>query len=183
MSQQTTAHLMVPVGPADHSAGADTAPVTLVEYGDYECPDCGDAYRIINDLQHHLGPRLRFVFRSFPITTTHPHSERAAEAAEAAATQDQFWPMHDMLYENQGSLEDDDLFQYADAIGLDEFRFATEVLMHVHTIRVREDFTGGVHSGVNGTPTFFINGTRHDGLYDFTTLLHAVEASLSRGWA
>lgn len=171
---------MVPVGDYDHRAGPDTAPVTLVEYGDYECPACGLAYPIVNDLQHHFGPQLRFVFRNFPLTAAHPHAEHAAEAAEAAATQDQFWPMHDLMFENQGALEDEDLFEYADEVGLDDYRFATEVLTRVHAGRVQEEFTGGVRSGVNDTPTFFINGERHDASFDFTTLRDAIEASLAR---
>jgi protein-disulfide isomerase len=148
--------------------------VTLVEYGDYECPYCGAAYPIVKEAQSRLGDRLRFVFRNFPITTAHPHAEQAAEAAEAAAAQGKFWEMHDLLYENQRSLGDADLHAYAEALGLDVERFDKELSEHVYAPRVREDFMSGVRSGVNGTPTFFINGHRHDDSYDLDTLLAAL---------
>jgi protein-disulfide isomerase len=148
--------------------------VTLLEYGDYECPYCGAAYSIIKDVQARMGDRLRFVFRNFPITTSHAHAEQAAEAAEAAGAQGRFWEMHDLLYENQKRLGDDDLRAYAQRIGLDLERFDKELAEHVHAPRVREDFMSGVRSGVNGTPTFFINGARYDGAYDVETLLAAL---------
>jgi protein-disulfide isomerase len=150
--------------------------VTLLEYGDYECPYCGAAYPIIKDVQARMGDRLRFVFRNFPITTSHPHAEQAAEAAEAAGAQGRFWEMHDVLYENQKRLGDDDLRAYAQRIGLDLERFDKELAEHVHAPRVREDFMSGVRSGVNGTPTFFINGARYDDAYDVETLLAALGA-------
>jgi protein-disulfide isomerase len=155
--------------------GDEAAPVTLVEYGDYQCPACGRAYSIVKDLLGRVGPRVRFVFRNFPLTTAHAHAEVAAEAAEAAGAQGQFWPMHDMLFENQGALGTEDLGRYASALGLDESRFRTELHRHAHAARVREDFMGGVRSGVNGTPTFFINGARFDGPVDIGSLLRAVE--------
>ena len=158
----------------DHSQGPADAPVTLVEYGDYECPYCGAAYPIVKEVQSRLGDGLRFVFRNFPITTSHPHAEQAAEAAETAAAQGKFWEMHDVLYENQRNLRDADLRGYAEALGLDVERFDNEVAEHVHAPRVREDFMSGVRSGVNGTPTFFINGHRHDDSYDLDTLLAAL---------
>jgi protein-disulfide isomerase len=159
----------------DHVQGPAEAPVTLVEYGDYECPYCGAAYPIVKEVQARLGDRLRFVFRNFPITTSHPHAERAAEAAEAAAAQDRFWEMHDLLYENQRRLRDEDLRAYAEKLGLDVESFDRELAEHVHADRVREDFMAGVRSGVNGTPTFFINGARHDESYDIETMLAALE--------
>jgi protein-disulfide isomerase len=158
----------------DHIQGSSDAPVTLVEYGDYQCPYCGAAYPIIKDVQARMGNRLRFVFRNFPITTAHPQAEQAAEAAEAAGAQDRFWPMHDLLYENQRHLGDEDLLRYAGQLGLDVDSFGRNLAEHVQAARVREDFMSGVRSGVNGTPTFYINGVRHDDSYDVDTLLAAL---------
>jgi protein-disulfide isomerase len=159
----------------DHIQGPVDAAVTLVEYGDYECPYCGAAYPIIKEVQQRMGARLRFVFRNFPITTSHPHAELAAEAAEAAAGQGRFWEMHDVLYENQKHLREPDLSGYAGTLGLDVATFDRELAEHVHAGRVREDFMSGVRSGVNGTPTFYIDGVRHDDSYDVETLLAALE--------
>ena len=159
----------------DHIQGPTEAAVTLVEYGDYECPYCGAAYPIIKEVQSRMGERLRFVFRNFPITTSHPHAEQAAETAEAAAAQGRFWQMHDLLYENQRRLRDPDLRDYAERLSLDVERFDKELAEHVHAARVREDFMSGVRSGVNGTPTFYINGARHDDSYDVETMLAALE--------
>jgi protein-disulfide isomerase len=159
----------------DHIQGPTDAAVTLVEYGDYECPYCGAAYPIIKEVQSRMSERLRFVFRNFPIATSHPHAEQAAEAAEAAATQGSFWQMHDLLYENQGRLRDPDLRDYAERLALDVERFDKELAEHVHASRVREDFMSGVRSGVNGTPTFYINGARHDDSYDVETMVAALE--------
>jgi protein-disulfide isomerase len=170
--------LTVPVDEGrDHVQGPADAAVTLVEYGDYECPYCGAAYPIVKEVQARMGDRLRFVFRNFPITTSHPHAEQAAESAEAAAAQERFWEMHDVLYENQRHLEDEDLRAYAEQIGLDVERFGKELAEHVHAARVREDFMSGVRSGVNGTPTFYINGLRHDDSYELETLLAALESA------
>jgi len=170
------AALTVPVSEErDHVQGPAEAPVTLVEYGDYECPYCGAAYPIVKEVQARLGEKLRFVFRNFPITTSHPHAEQAAEAAEAAASQDRFWEMHDLLYENQKRLRDPDLRDYAEQLGLDLEKFDQDLAEHVHAARVREDFMGGVRSGVNGTPTFYINGARHDDSYEADTLFAALE--------
>ena len=159
----------------DHIEGPADAPVTLLEYGDYECPYCGAAYPIVKQVQERMGERLRFVFRNFPITTSHPHAEQAAEAAEAAAAQGRFWEMHDHLYEHQRHLETADLQAYAEELGLDVDRFDRELAQHVHAERVRQDFMSGVRSGVNGTPTFYINGKRHDGSYELDALLAALE--------
>jgi protein-disulfide isomerase len=159
----------------DHIQGPADAAVTLVEYGDYECPYCGAAYPIVKQLQARMGDRLRFVFRNFPITTSHPHAEQAAEAAEAGAAQGRFWEMHDLLYENQTQLRDQDLHGYAEQLGIDVERFDKDLAEHVHAPRVREDFMSGVRSGVNGTPSFYVNGTRHDDSYDLETLLAALE--------
>jgi protein-disulfide isomerase len=173
---QWQATLTMPVSDdRDHIQGPAGAPVTLVEYGDYECPYCGAAYPIVKEVQARMRERLRFVFRNFPITTSHPHAEQAAEAAEAAVGQGRFWEMHDTLYENQRHLEDENLRAYAEQLGLDVERFGNELVEHVHAPRVREDFMSGVRSGVNGTPTFFINGARHDDSYELETLLAALE--------
>jgi protein-disulfide isomerase len=162
----------------DHIQGPDTASVTLVEYGDYECPYCGEAFPIVNAIQKRLGKRLRYVFRHFPLTTAHPHAAPAAEAAEAAGAQGRFWEMHDTLYEHQDALEDEDLLEYATELDLDVSRFSGDMAEHRHAARIREDFTSGVRSGVNGTPSFFINGIRHDGGYDLATLLAAIEEAM-----
>jgi protein-disulfide isomerase len=168
--------LTVPVADdRDHIQGPADAAVTLVEYGDFECPYCGAAHPIIKAVQARMGDRLRFVFRNFPITTSHAHAEQAAEAAEAAAGQGRFWQMHDLLFENQRRLRDQDLGAYAEKAGLDVERFDRELAEHVHAARVREDFMSGVRSGVNGTPTFFINGVRHDGSYEVEALVAALE--------
>jgi len=172
-----TGQLTLPVGERDHRQGPDAAPVTLVEYGDYECPHCGRAYLIVKEVQARLGERLRFVFRNFPLTQSHPHAQHAAAAAEAAAAQGRFWEMHDLLYERQEALEDRDLEQYAAELGLDTVRFAAELAAQTHAPRVREDFMSGVRSGVNGTPTFFINGVRHDDSWAADTLTAALGAA------
>jgi protein-disulfide isomerase len=163
------------VSEADHRQGPDDAPVTLVEYGDYECPHCGRAYPIVKEVQKILGRRMRFVFRNFPLAETHPHAARAAEAAEEAAAQGKFWEMHDLLYEHQNALDGAHLAGYAKKLGLDVERMKKELEAGTHATRVRADFRSGVRSGVNGTPTFFINGRRLDGPWDFQGLMAAIE--------
>ena len=176
MRTEFSAELTLPVSDErDHIQGPAEAPVTLLEYGDYECPYCGAAYPIVQQVQAHMGDRLRFVFRNFPISTSHPHAEQAAEAGEAAAAQGRFWEMHDHLYEHQRHLEAGDLHTYAEELGLDVERFDRELAENVHAARVREDFMSGVRSGVNGTPTFYVNGNRHDGSYDLDSLVAALE--------
>ena len=166
--------LTLPVSNRDHIQGPPTARVTLVEYGDYQCPYCLQAYPIMLDIQEHLGERMRLVFRNFPITTAHPDAQQAAEAAEAAGAQGKFWPMHDYLFEHQSRLDDVALLSYAADLGLNLDRFARDLQTHAFADRVREDFLSGVRSGVNGTPTFFINGLRHDGAWDLETLTAAI---------
>jgi protein-disulfide isomerase len=179
---QWEAKLVVPVSAdRDHIQGSPDAPVTLVEYGDYECPYCGEAYPIVKEIQERMGGGLRFVFRNFPISTSHPHAEQAAEAAEAAAAQGRFWEMHDHLYEHQRHLQGDHLRSYAQALDLDLDLFDKELTEHVHADRVHEDFMSGVRSGVNGTPTFFINGLRHDDSYELETLLGALQRAAEPG--
>ena len=167
--------LKPPVGANDHVQGPAKAAVTIVEYGDYECPYCGQAYPVTKALQERLGNQLRFVFRNFPLGEAHPHAEHAAEAAEAAAAQGKFWEMHDLLYENQDALEDEDLVRYAQSLHLDVPRFVKDMEEHRYADRVREDFRSGIKSGVNGTPAFFINGVRHDGPFDLRSLMAAIE--------
>jgi protein-disulfide isomerase len=178
------AALTMPVSEGrDHVDGPADAAVTLVEYGDYECPYSGVAYPIIKELQARMGSQLRFVFRNFPITAPHPHAQQAAEAAEAAAAQGGFWEMHDLLFENQRRLGDKDLLAYAQRLGLDAERFDKELAEHVHARRVREDFLSGLQSGVEGTPTFYINGVLHADSYELEPLQAALEraAALQSG--
>ncbi len=174
-----TGTLAPPVGPRDHAEGSADALVTLVEYGDYECPHCGRAYPIVKAVQRRLGPQLRFVFRNFPLRSVHPHAEHAAEASEAAASQGHFWEMHDALFEHQDALGDEDLTRYAEAVGLDRARFERELKSGTYRPRVHEDFVSGVRSGVNGTPTFFINGRRYDGSWDEAPLTEALQQTLT----
>jgi protein-disulfide isomerase len=169
--------LTPPVSEADHSSGPDDAPVTLVEYGDFECPHCGAAYPIVEEVRAKMGARLRFVYRSFPLKEMHPHAIHAAEAAEAAGAQGKFWQMHAMLFEHQDDLEDADLVQYAKALDLDGERFASELASGAYAERIRKDFRSGIKSGVNGTPTFFINGVRYDASWGASDLLAALEAA------
>ena len=167
--------LRLPVSARDHMLGSpDEAAVTLVEYGDYECPYCGLAQETVRGLVDALGDQLCLVFRHFPLTQVHPHALHAAEAAEAAAAQGAFWPMHELLYERQERLDDESLIEYAAELGLDMDRFADELAAHVHESRVREDFMGGVRSGVNGTPSFFINGELYRGSYDLESMMAAL---------
>jgi len=151
------------VGPNDHAQGPDDAPITLVEYGDYECPYCGMAYPVVKLIQARLGDRLRFVFRNFPLAEAHPHATAAAELAEAAASQGKFWQMHDMLYEHQTALGAADLERYVNKLELDRAALEATLAGGAPHQRVRGDFMSGVRSGVNGTPAFFINGRRFDG--------------------
>ncbi|UPM44693.1 formate/nitrite transporter family protein [Halocatena salina] len=174
MSQTEISTLTQPVSERDHIRGSNDAPVTLVQYSDYECPFCGDIYPIVRRIQNQVGTRLRFVFRNFPLTEQHSYAQQAAEAAEAASAQDRFWDMHDLLYLNQGALARDDLIGYAADLDLDTARFTEELDSGTYTQRVRDDFLSGIHSGVNGSPTFYINGKRYDGPLEFDSLLAAI---------
>jgi NhaA family Na+:H+ antiporter len=155
-----------------------TAPVTLVEYGDYECPHCLMVHPIIREVRKRLGDRMCYAFRHFPISSAHPDAQVAAEAAEAADAQGKYWEMHDSLFRHQGALDEGHLVEYARELGLDMDRFQEDLARGQHTERVREDFLSGVKSGVNGTPTFFINGLRYDGAWDLESLLEAIEKPL-----
>ncbi len=169
------ARLTMPVGDRDHIQGDVESPLTLLEYGDYQCPACGQAYPMVKALQKAAGQQLRFVFRNFPLINAHPYAEHSAEAAESAAVQGHFWEMHDMLFENQRALEDRQLVQYASELGLDARTLINDLQEQRFAQRVREDFMSGIKSGVNGTPTFFINEIRYDGDYDVESMLAALE--------
>jgi len=163
--------LTPPVGPRDHALGAADAPVTLVEYGDFECPFCGRAYPELKQVLRRLKGKI-------PLSAEHPHAQHAAEVAEAAAAQGKFWEMHDLLYQRQAALADEDLVRYARELGLDAERVRRELLAHVHAARVREDVVSGAESGVSGTPRFFINGRRHEEPGDVKTLAAALRRAL-----
>jgi len=173
-----TARLVVLVDPGrDHIQGSLAASLTLVEYGDYQCPYCGAAYPEVKKVQKQLGSKLRFVFRNFPLSRIHEHALNAAETAEAANAQGKFWEMHDFLYEHQGTLGDPGVaLGFAKKLGLDTQKFQRDLSQHTHQSRIREDFNGGVRSGVNGTPTFYVNGLRHEGAGTAKELVKALEA-------
>jgi protein-disulfide isomerase len=158
----------------DHARGPDSAPITLVEYGDYQCTQCGEAYLEIEKLREVLGDRLRFVFRQYPYAKLHPQAELAAEAAEAAGAQGRFWEMHDLLFRRQDALRKKHLLRYAETLGLNRGRFCWELKNRVYRDRVRRDFRSGVINGVYSTPTVFINGVRHAGALTTEALLDAV---------
>jgi protein-disulfide isomerase len=172
--------LAVPVDDErDHIRGPMNAPVTLVEYGDFECPYCGRAEGVIRDLLRDRGD-VRYVWRHLPLNDVHPHAELAALAAEAAADQGKFWEMHDLLLDHQGALIRRDLDAYANDLGLDLDRFADQIETHAGAARIAEDVDGADLSNVSGTPTFFINGRRHYGAYDIETLTNAVKTARAR---
>jgi protein-disulfide isomerase len=174
--------LAVPIGARDHVRGAARAPLTLVQYGDYECRDCGRAYSIVKAVRQRFGSKLRFVFRNFPITDLHPHAEVAAEVAEAAATHGKFWEMHDVLFENQHALGRQDLIAYITELGVDIS--ISELRERVYLPRIVEDVTSGQESGLDGTPAFFINGARFEGTWDESNLVAALSADCpSYAWS
>ena len=170
-------YLTPPLGDRDHVLGPADAPATLVEYGDFECPYCGIAYPIVASILQRMGDSIRFSYRHFPLTQVHPHAQHAAEMAEAAGSAGKFWAMHDMLFQNQDALEDENLISYAAQLGIQPDWSVHVLETHSFASRVREDFMGGVRSGVNGTPTFFINGVRHDGPWDEPALLEALQSA------
>ena len=167
--------LNLPVNDLGHIQGPRTAPVNLVEYGDYECPYTGQAYPIVKEIQKRLGNDLLFVFRNFPLREIHPHAQHAAEAAEAAAAQGKFWDMHDYLFEHQRALDDNHLLKYAATLGIDTYKFRKEMSGHIYASQIDKSLGEGIASGVEGTPTFFINGARHNGSWDLETLLAAIK--------
>lgn len=171
--------LSIPVDTSDHAQGPLHAPVTLVEYGDYQCPYCGEAYPVLKEVQRIMGERLRLVFRNFPLSEMHPHAVQAAEFAEAAAAEGKFWEAHDILYERQDALTRDDLIDYANEIGL-HASVVEQAFAGRFDGKLETDFNGGVRSGVNGTPTLFINGIRHDGSRDVESLVAALTQAAER---
>ncbi len=173
------AELSVAVSPQDHAQGPADAPCTLVEYGDYQCPSCRQAFAVVGRVQKHFGDRLCFVFRNFPLEQ-HPMAEPAAEAAEFAAAHNQFWPMHDALYEHQPELGEELFARLAKQLGLDGKALAQALEAETFTPRVEADLESGEKSGVHGTPTFYINGRQHEGGYDAASLIEAIEANLNQ---
>jgi protein-disulfide isomerase len=166
----------------DHVSGPATAPVTLLEYGNFECIHCGRVYPVIKQLQKLLGDNLRFVFRHFPTVQTHPHSLRAAEAAEAAAAQRKFWQMHDQLFSHQTALEDHDLSAYAHHIGLDVERFAHDLTEHTFLEQLEIGYDRSLFDEhVTGTPTIYLNEIRYAGATDLESLLHAIRQTDTEG--
>jgi protein-disulfide isomerase len=179
---ETLVDLAAPVDPdRDHIRGADDAPVTVVEYGDFECPYCGQAEPVVRELLADFG-EVRYVWRHLPLHDVHPEAQLAAEAAEAAAEQEMFWEMHDRFFDHQDQLHVRDLIRHAEALGLDVERFTADLHRHVGAARVAEDLDTADLSGVTGTPTFFINGKRHYGAYDIETLSAAVRAARARAY-
>ncbi|SRR6266498_3732561 len=182
MSDREIVRLKNAVINRDHVAGPQSAPVTLLEYGNFECIHCGRAYPVIKKVQKLLGANLRFVFRHFPTVGTHPHSLRAAEAAEAAGTQDRFWEMHDELFTHQQALEDHDLLRYGKRIGLDVERFARDMAENTFLKIVEADFNRSLFDEhVTGTPTFYINEVRYTGATDVESLLIAIKQADTEG--
>jgi protein-disulfide isomerase len=180
MNRPAPYNLAVPVGPTDHVLGPDHAPVTLVEYGDLECPNCRQAAPAVRLLLKSFENRVRFVFRHFPLEGVHPHAELAAEAAECAGEQGKFWEMHDLLLEHQAHLKLQNLKSYAARLDLDVARFTAQLDDHDYLQRVREHVQGGRESGVHATPTFFVNGHLQDVSFGLKALRDAVEAALPR---
>ena len=171
--------LKIPVSKEDHSQGPEKAPLVLVKYGDYQCPYCGQAYPIVKRLQKALGENLKFVFRNFPLSEMHPDALNAARVAEATAMQGKFWEMHDLLYENQDQLDVESLDRYAESLELDVRELNKAAGGASVEQRIEADFEGGVHSGVNGTPTFFVNGVRYDGDWQYGPFLGALKEILA----
>jgi protein-disulfide isomerase len=171
-------HLAVPVDRTDHILGPYGAPITLLEYGDFECPNCKQAAPTVQLLLERFKERVRFVFRHFPLEEVHPHALSAAEAAEAAGGQAKFWPMHELLFQNQSHLKPASLRSYAERLELDLARYTAEMDDHVFLQRVREHLEGGRRSAVHSTPTFFLNGTVHDVSFGLRSLFDAVQKLL-----
>ena len=163
--------LKPPVSEKDNLQGSAAAPIELVEYGDYQCPYCGAAYPMVKAIQKKMGDKLKFVFRNFPLAEAHPYATNAAIATEAAARQNKFWEMHDILFEHQHQLDKASLIRYAEKIGLDVKKFELDLDRQEIQDKVASDFESGVRSGVNGTPTFFINGKKYNDSWDEGILL------------
>jgi len=182
--QKEVKKLTIPVKiDSDHIRGSanNNSPITLVEYGDYECPYTGMAYPIVKELIREFGnDKIRFVFRNFPLYEIHPHAQHAAEAAEASAAQNKFWQMHDYLFEHQKALDDGHLLEYAQKVGLEDIhKFKDDVSRHIYAPSIEESLKGGVDSGVEGTPTFFINGVRYEDSFDLRSFSETLQKYLS----
>jgi protein-disulfide isomerase len=175
------AKLTPPVNDKDHVSGPQNALVELVEYGDYQCPHCGAAHPVVKAIMKAYGKDLKFVFRNFPLSEAHPYAEAAALAAEAAGKQKKFWEMHDMIYEHQNILDGRALLEFASALGLDMKKFEKDITDSRIAEKVSSDFESGMRSGVNGTPSFFINGLKYNGSYDFESLAGSIEALMGAG--
>jgi protein-disulfide isomerase len=173
--------LTEPVTEGDHSQGKKDAAVNLVEYGDFECPNCLEAYPILKKLQKIEGSKMKFIFRNFPLSQIHPHALHAAYAAESAAKQGKFWEIHDLIFENQQNLEDQNLLFYAKKLNLDIGQFRKDMGSAETRKKVEDDFMSGVRSGVNGTPTIFINGTRLNKPCELEFLQKAIAVSYKGG--
>jgi len=169
------AKLKAPLNQDDHIQGDKNAPIELVEYGDYQCTYCGDAHPTIKAIQSKMGKDLKFIFRNFPLTQTHSNAQNAALAAESSAAQGKFWEMHDILFENQDNLKEEDLYKYAEEIGLDVEKFKNDLKNKTYRDKVQTDFEGGIRSGVNSTPSFYINGEKHEVL-DEKELLNYIKS-------
>ncbi len=174
-----SSRLRFPVNSSDHIKGNRDAILELVEYGDYECSDCGRAFPIIKKIQHEMGDDLVFIFRNFPFTKIHQHAVNAALAAEAAALQNKFWEMHDIIFKNQKQLEYEDLLFYAKTIKLDLIQFENDIQENALLAKIESDFEGGVRSGVSSTPTFFVNGIKYDGIWEGNQLLYYLKSQLT----
>jgi protein-disulfide isomerase len=171
--------LRVPVRPADHIRGGRAASTTLVEYGDYECPHCGASYPVVEAVLGHFGERLRLVYRHFPLSEIHPHAQTAAEVAEFAGAHNKFWAIHGLIFENQDRLSTPFLLRLAWALGLSQTSLQEALQRRVHAAKVKADFIGGVRRGVNGTPTFFLDGRRYEGPNDFAALVAVIDTRLA----
>lgn len=163
----------------DHIQGNMNAPITLVEYGDFQCPHTGKAYFVVKQLQEHFGDQMKFVFRNFPSAEMHPYAEPAAETTEFANEQGQFWEMHDLIYENQEALSLPMLFELAEALGLSRAQLNSVIENQAYAEKIQNDFLDGVHNGVNETPTFFINDKKYNGPIEFEILVEAFNSSLT----
>lgn len=168
--------MSVHVNREDHVLGPETAPVTLIEYADYQCPYCKKAYYIVKEIQREMGDKVRFVFRNFPLAELHPYAVNAAVAAEVAGSEGKFWEMHDLLFENQPALDDYDLIKYAQEIGMDESRFKQEFGDQRFIAKVQKDYDSGLDNGVEGTPAFFINGKMYEGDWTGRSLLEYMQS-------
>ncbi|MCU1337988.1 MAG: oxidoreductase [Bryobacterales bacterium] len=180
MTTLTSAKLVLPVSERDHIRGSANAPVTLVEYGDFECPYCGAAYGILEELRQRVGELFRLVYRHFPLTQIHPHAEPAAETAEAAGVKGRFWSMHDILFTHQQAVELPRLIEYGTQLGLDAAWLVEVLRARSFLERIREDFVSGVRSGVSGTPTFFLEGLRYEQPVNLPSLEHAIQETAKR---